>query len=549
MHAHLLTSLQTLAAMQAPLLPMRNEQSPAARCTAAQTTQALPPIDTPRGAPFAPTTLQTLPYYLLRLIFDILSPGEVDGIAVAGVTGTIFSRHAVSLSRTCRALNMFYRHEYVTSFVCIRRASGVGSSDPTATINRVLSRLKAVTTLAISDAFGSSRPSIHLFSGHLRGIISALRYRTIATAMLDPMRRTAPLTHVKFPGSAFNNSTFADIVSACPRLESLVLTDVRRSNENMERVIITDAALRWLLDAPCKRTLHELRIAGAPVTDAIGCRLVELAALTKLDISGVKFADSYSSLGGFVLMEELRVSMCNITDDALVEALSCMPRLRVLNVSSCKLLTGSCLPRLATSLPALTYLDVTDTQIIGADRSNTDLLEGFKCLETLSAGGGVGFLSPHFLVSLSPRLRSLTVTKEKLLQDYEVAEVISAMPQLEHLNLRGCLGVSDGIASAVSSLSRLASLILSETSISKVGLFDIAEGPASETIMHFEVEDTDPLCPSLANDLESHFSHDAVVLLDETEEDYDAYLEFDQNDEEADDYAFDDDDDNYDLWF
>lgn len=175
-----------------------------------------------------------------------------------------------------------------------------------------------------------------------------------------------------------NNVGFSDIgiaalVRGCPLISLHLGSDARlpqtqTSAENGARIIHTDLSLESL--AAHSQDLEELNLRGAKLITNDGVRilientpklrLLHLGGCSRItDLVFPRTTPSMSMLFDNVVLDHVDLSFTSITD-ATIHALSLLPRVRILGLQGCALLTTECLSAFCDpGFPLLRHLNVS----------------------------------------------------------------------------------------------------------------------------------------------------------------------------------------------
>lgn len=406
----------------------------------------------PRECASPQCSLLSLPPEAWSLIFDLLperpatwfdesSPGRIR-------TAGTFAIDSAALASTCRALNLFYREQYVQILSLMRSVAP-------AVLNRALRRHSRVREILLRDV---KSPGV-------------ARHEPFQPLGFLP-QRAANVTRFQ----VINEDMTARIskgMHAFPKLKVLTLVKCTAlSGADVRRVARTLA-----------HTLVELNLDG-----------------TELGQLG---AGAWHALGSLTLLESLNLSRwgCSVLPNSAFSAIARLPALRALTIqgdpqlhagqlsflprmrhltfldfSCCSGLSSNVWDVIPTRLAVL-RLDWTSALHDGCAMSNLARLDS---LVELAAAVSQQLTEWFPLQCVAEGLRELHLC-ESFLTDVGAAAVISRMTSLRLLNLDQCNLVGDGVVAEAAKL-HLERLNLCGTAVTMASVHAVADGAAATTL-------------------------------------------------------------------
>ncbi len=238
---------------------------------------------------------------------------------------------------------------------------------------------------------------------------------------------------------------------------------------------ITDAATSYLR---ANRRLRKLNLRGTDVTDISLPYLAELTALRSLDLSFTQLGDvGIESLPALAELEELNVGGTRISGINL-SILKLLPKLKKLSFNGIQRRNaGACWS------PLITDLDLDTVSLLsGIEELNLGVgISLGKGAPPAGAGncrvaGGIK-ITDLGLAKLTrlKKLRRLDVSGAKITP--AGLKVLQSFPQLERLSVWSCTALDDSAAQVWGSMTNLANLDLSDTSVGDATLQALAALP------------------------------------------------------------------------
>lgn len=405
-------------------------------------------------------SLLSLPAEAWYLIFDFLperpatlfdepSPSRIR-------TAGTFAVDSAALASTCRALNKFYRQQYVQILSLTRTVSP-------ALLNRALRRHFSIRRVLLRDVTSPKFTSYQPLVFHPRLAAKVVQFQVVNEDI---------------------SSSISKSMHSLPQLKVLTLVKCTAlSGADVRRVARALAG-----------TLVELNLDG-----------------TELGQLG---AGAWHSLGNLTRLESLNISRwgCSVLPNCAFGAISRMSALRALTIQGdprlgagqlaflprmrrLSFLDLSCCAGLSSNIwdvmparLAVLRLDWTSALHDGCAMSNLARLDS---LVELAAAVSQQLTEWFPLQCIAEGLRELHLC-ESLLTDVGAAAVISRMTNLRALNLDQCNLVGDGVVAAAAKLY-LESLNLCGTAVTIVGVQAVADGAAASTLLSLDLSCCDGL--------------------------------------------------------
>jgi hypothetical protein len=403
--------------------------------------------------------LHALPPEPLRFIFDLLS--EKSGCMSSG------SVHALALAASCRALDRFYRWDYVTALE-MSTQQFLADRHPDA-LFRALQRFPRVSDVRLNR--------IRFMSAN-----GGYRVALVGSGDDESVARAQRITRLSVLSSSPSAEEFQLIAATCSHLVGFHFF------HNVRYEAYDEGISAFVRHAP--PSLLELTMEGSDVCDDAFILLPNLCRLVKLNISLCrKLTDaSFAELRRFGgTLVDLDLHATRVSTVCAVSLLSHLQILQRLNLRGC----GSLGPPVFAALPAsLVELNVSETSIL----DNSVPHDAFASMPDLVSLTAYACPLTDFsvLLSLKGRLKALEYAHASTLDapdvngvfehsDLAVSQLIVDMNQLEKLRLCS-RGAADQTARAIASLPHLRCLDLQCSSMSNAGVRALARGQARLTL-------------------------------------------------------------------